>query len=98
MYEFAIETYQHYILEKGECPLIEAGLSIDLRSSIRELQGQGSRPPPLVSVGMMCAMADLRNASGTSCRLFPDSSGKVKGKAKSGRGGGKVISGTRARH
>ncbi len=41
-------------------------------------------------------MADLRNASGTSCRLFPDLSGKVKGKAKSGRGDGKVISGTRA--
>ena len=41
-------------------------------------------------------MADLRNTSGTSCRLFPDSSGKVKGKAKSGRGDGKVISGSRA--
>ena len=46
MYEVAIETYQYYILEKGEYALIEAGLSMDLRSSIRELQGQGSRPLP----------------------------------------------------
>ena len=46
MYEIAFEAYQHYILEKVECPLVDAGLSIDLRSSIRELQGQGSRPLP----------------------------------------------------
>ena len=51
MNEVAFEAYQHYILEKCEFPLIEAGLSIDLFSSIRELQGKGSRTLLSVSLG-----------------------------------------------
>ena len=47
MYEVAFAAYQHYILQKGEFPLVEAGLSVDLTFDIRVARA-GIGSPPLV--------------------------------------------------